>query len=310
MGVRRMRAAARSFALTRRGTGFLIAALDHVRARPDPVGASAAVRHGSAARARPARGHLRGHRALARADRAQHLAADHRSGPVGPRATDRHQHVVGPVPRGGVDRSSAVRRGGGGQRRAPGARSRAGPPTRSCRRRTRCPPRRAAPTPSDRWASGSWIRSAWWSATATSARPTQLTVLPRRYDLPPIRPSGSDEDGATRPAPQQVGIGEDDIIARSYLPGDALKRLHWKATARRGELMVRQEEQQMNPRAAVVIDLDAWSHGTDRDRTGAWEYSPTLRVDGGGRGVGHHPPGRAPDSSCRSARRTVPWAPS
>ena len=104
----------------------------------------------------------------------------------------------------------------------------------------------------------------------------ELTVLPRRYDLPPIRPSGSDEDGATRPAPQQVGLGEDDIIARSYLPGDALKRLHWKATARRGELMVRQEEQQMNPRAAVVIDLDAWSHGTDRDRAGAWEYSPTF----------------------------------
>ncbi len=102
----------------------------------------------------------------------------------------------------------------------------------------------------------------------------ELTVLPRRYDLPAIRPSGSDEDGATRPAPQQVGLGEDDIIARSYLPGDALKRLHWKATARRGELMVRQEEQQMNPRAAVVIDLDAWSHGTDRDRTGSWDYSP------------------------------------
>lgn len=104
----------------------------------------------------------------------------------------------------------------------------------------------------------------------------ELTVLPRRYALPPIRPSGSDEDGATRPAPQQVGIGEDDIIARSYLPGDALKRLHWKATARRGELMVRQEEQQMNPRAAVAIDLDAWSHGTDRDGSGAWEYSPTF----------------------------------
>ncbi|MGA8852348.1 MAG: DUF58 domain-containing protein [Aeromicrobium sp.] len=104
----------------------------------------------------------------------------------------------------------------------------------------------------------------------------QLTVLPRRYDLPPIRPSGSDEDGATRPAPHQVGIGEDDIIARSYLPGDALKRLHWKATARRGELMVRQEEQQMNPRAAVTIDLDAWAHGTDRDTSGAWEYSPTF----------------------------------
>jgi uncharacterized protein (DUF58 family) len=103
-----------------------------------------------------------------------------------------------------------------------------------------------------------------------------LTVLPRRYDLPAIRPSGSDEDGATRPAPQQVGLGEDDIIARSYQPGDALKRLHWKATARRGELMVRQEEEQMNPRAAVLLDLDASSHGTERDRHDRWDHSPSL----------------------------------
>ncbi len=103
-----------------------------------------------------------------------------------------------------------------------------------------------------------------------------LTVLPRRHELPPIRPSGSDEDGATRPSPHQVGLGEDDVIARSYLPGDALKRLHWKATARRGELMVRQEEQQMNPRAAVLIDLDASSHGTERDRKGIWDHSLSL----------------------------------
>lgn len=106
--------------------------------------------------------------------------------------------------------------------------------------------------------------------------PHEVTVLPRRYDLPAIRPTGSDENGATRPAPHQVGLGDDDIIARAYQSGDALKRLHWKATARRGELMVRQEEQQMNPRAAVLIDLDADSHGTARDRGGDWEYSPGL----------------------------------
>jgi uncharacterized protein (DUF58 family) len=109
-----------------------------------------------------------------------------------------------------------------------------------------------------------------------AGQPHEITVLPRRYDLPPLGPSGSDDDGATRPAPHQMGLGEDDIIARSYQRGDALKRLHWKATARRGELMVRQEEQQMNPRAAVLIDLDADSHGTARDRGGTWEFSPGL----------------------------------
>lgn len=106
--------------------------------------------------------------------------------------------------------------------------------------------------------------------------PEMLTVLPRRFELRPIAPRGSSEDGATRPAPQHVGLGEDDVIARSYLPGDAVKRLHWKATAHRGELMVRQEEQQLTPRAAVVLDCEPVSQGTAQDRQGQWEYSAAF----------------------------------
>ena len=63
------------------------------------------------------------------------------------------------------------------------------------------------------------------------------------------------------------------MIARSYLPGDAMKRLNWKATAHRGELMVRQEERQVNPRAAVYLDCDPSTLGTARDRVGDWEHS-------------------------------------
>jgi uncharacterized protein (DUF58 family) len=104
----------------------------------------------------------------------------------------------------------------------------------------------------------------------------QLTVLPRRVDLPPITPRGASDDGATRPAPQNVGIGDDDIIARAYLPGDALKRIHWKATAHRAELMVRQEEQQVTPRAAVIVDTEPRSQGTALDRRDEWEFSSAL----------------------------------
>ena len=51
----------------------------------------------------------------------------------------------------------------------------------------------------------------------------------------------------------------------AYLPGDAMKRLHWKATAHRGQLMVRQEEQQINPRAGVFLDCEPRTQGTARD---------------------------------------------
>ncbi|MCW2768812.1 MAG: hypothetical protein JWR27_245 [Aeromicrobium sp.] len=107
----------------------------------------------------------------------------------------------------------------------------------------------------------------------TFGDPEPLTVLPRRVDLPPIAPRGATDDGATRPTPHNVGVGDDDIIARSYQPGDALKRIHWKATAHRSELMVRQEEQQITPRAAVILDCDPGTQGTARDRKGQWEYS-------------------------------------
>lgn len=103
----------------------------------------------------------------------------------------------------------------------------------------------------------------------------RLTVLPQRFALAPIRPRGVGDDGSTRPAPHQVGLGEDDVIARRYVAGDAMKRLHWKATAHRGELMVRQEEQFLSPRATVVLDLDATAHATERYR-GAWEHSVSL----------------------------------
>lgn len=110
----------------------------------------------------------------------------------------------------------------------------------------------------------------------TFGAPEPLTVLPRRIDLPPITPRGAGDDGATRPAPHNVGVGDDDIIARAYLPGDALKRIHWKASAHRAELMVRQEEQQVTPRAAVILDADPASQGTVRDRKDTWEHSPAL----------------------------------
>jgi uncharacterized protein (DUF58 family) len=60
------------------------------------------------------------------------------------------------------------------------------------------------------------------------------------------------------------------------MPGDALKRIHWKATAHRDTLMVRQEEQRVNPRAQVWLEVDPSSQGTTRDRVGQWEYSPAF----------------------------------
>jgi uncharacterized protein (DUF58 family) len=103
-----------------------------------------------------------------------------------------------------------------------------------------------------------------------------VIVLPRRRELSALGSLGLSDDGSGHPAPQHAGVGADDVIARSFLPGDAVKRMNWKATAHKGELMVRQEERQVNPRAAVYLDCDPSTVGTARDRVGEWEHSPIL----------------------------------
>lgn len=49
-------------------------------------------------------------------------------------------------------------------------------------------------------------------------------------------------------------VGSDDVLVREYLPGDDVRRIHWRSTARTGELMVRREERAWDPSAALLID--------------------------------------------------------
>ncbi|WP_156937697.1 DUF58 domain-containing protein [Haloglycomyces albus] len=57
--------------------------------------------------------------------------------------------------------------------------------------------------------------------------------------------------------------GDDDIAVREYRRGDDLRRVHWKSSARRGELMVRREEQTWEKSAVLWLDTRAEAFGTD-----------------------------------------------
>ncbi|MGW4288379.1 DUF58 domain-containing protein [Streptomyces sp. NPDC004673] len=81
-----------------------------------------------------------------------------------------------------------------------------------------------------------------------------LTVLPRVEPLPPVRFGGEalgHGDGRQR---SLALAGEDDLIPRGYRHGDDLRRVHWRSTARHGELMVRREEQPRRSRCTVLLD--------------------------------------------------------
>ncbi|MGW3492736.1 DUF58 domain-containing protein [Streptomyces sp. NPDC001020] len=81
-----------------------------------------------------------------------------------------------------------------------------------------------------------------------------LTVIPRVEPLPPVRLAGEAKgygDGRQR---SLALAGEDDVIPRGYRHGDDLRRVHWRSTARYGELMVRREEQPQRARCTVLLD--------------------------------------------------------
>ncbi|MGW1040937.1 DUF58 domain-containing protein [Streptomyces sp. NPDC002547] len=98
-----------------------------------------------------------------------------------------------------------------------------------------------------------------------------LTVIPRVEPLPPVRLSGEARgygDGRQR---SLALAGEDDVIPRGYRHGDDLRRVHWRSTARYGELMVRREEQPQRARCTVLLDTRAVAfRGSGPDSAFEW----------------------------------------
>ena len=87
-----------------------------------------------------------------------------------------------------------------------------------------------------------------------------LIVTPRTVPLPQIPLSGAwTGSGDNRPRAFAIGSAE-DVTVREYRRGDDLRRVHWRSSARVGELMVRREEQPWQSRATLFIDNRAVSH--------------------------------------------------
>jgi hypothetical protein len=81
-----------------------------------------------------------------------------------------------------------------------------------------------------------------------------LTVTPRTVPLPSI-PLGGSWTGAGDNRPRAFASGSaEDVTVREYRRGDDLRRVHWRSSARMGDLMVRREEQPWQSRATLFLD--------------------------------------------------------
>lgn len=106
-----------------------------------------------------------------------------------------------------------------------------------------------------------------------------LTVVPRVEPLPAVKLKG-DSSGYGESRTRALALaGEDDVIPRGYRYGDDLRRVHWRSTAKYGELMVRREEQPHRARCTVLLDTRALAYfGAGPDSAFEWAVSGAASV--------------------------------
>jgi uncharacterized protein (DUF58 family) len=94
-------------------------------------------------------------------------------------------------------------------------------------------------------------------ASSTIAGTDRLVVTPELVDLHDSGAAAAAGEGSARQVQRAAAGNDDDLMTREYRQGDAMRRVHWRASARYGELMVRQEEQRSRPEARLLIDTRA-----------------------------------------------------
>ena len=87
--------------------------------------------------------------------------------------------------------------------------------------------------------------------------PGEVVVLPRVYDA--TSPAGQGHDtisGGRFRSSRRVSSGAHFAGVRQWQPGDTLKQVHWKTSARRGDLMVKTFEEELGGRVSLLVDCE------------------------------------------------------
>ncbi|HEX5096270.1 MAG TPA: DUF58 domain-containing protein, partial [Acidimicrobiia bacterium] len=101
------------------------------------------------------------------------------------------------------------------------------------------------------------------SRTERVLRSEEVIVYPRVFDVMSLPEAGGTELDRDQPrAHGRLDPGGEFLTLRDYEPGDDLRRVHWRSTARRDRLMVRQNEARR--RAPVLLMLDVRPGAHDR----------------------------------------------
>lgn len=89
---------------------------------------------------------------------------------------------------------------------------------------------------------------------------SEIVVYPAPLTLPGLWPRGGGARRARTPLRTVKGEGLDYYGIREYAPGDDIRRVDWKTTARTGDLMVREFHREVSLYAVGIVDLYQGTH--------------------------------------------------
>lgn len=94
-----------------------------------------------------------------------------------------------------------------------------------------------------------------FNAFKTVALPQSLLILPKRYQIPPLRLFGgrTAQSGGVA-LTSSVGDSEEFVSLRDYRPGDPLRKIHWRSWAKTDKPVIREEQNEYFVRYALILD--------------------------------------------------------
>ena len=103
----------------------------------------------------------------------------------------------------------------------------------------------------------------------------QITVWPNTQELPFYYPELSGKNGDSSNLKSSFQPTPNISHVREYIPGDSLGRIHWASTAKTGELMVKQFDDEIGADHWVIVDLNSQVH-TESLRFSTEEFSISV----------------------------------
>jgi uncharacterized protein (DUF58 family) len=106
-----------------------------------------------------------------------------------------------------------------------------------------------------------------FEAAATVGQGATVVVLPRIDPLPLWRLPPANLEGRHSAPERTLQATPHATTVRPWAPGDSMNRIHWKTTARFGEIHVKEFDLEQTADAWLILDLDASAQAGEGDRS-------------------------------------------